>query len=156
MYLCVCVCIYTKSTSSLWHLANAAADVDVLDVPCGMPRILAGVAACCCCCLLLLLMSPGVVGVFLARAAIWRNVYDTTQSHATLHKETETERERERKSGWASGRGSADERLNANANDEGERRVERGELSCTQTGSHITINWCDALQRWQRKSLADS
>lgn len=96
MYLCVCVCIYTKSTSSLWHLANAAADVDVLDVPCGMPRSLAGVAACCCCCLLLLLMSPGVVGVFLARAAIWRNVYDTTQSHATLHKETERERERER------------------------------------------------------------
>lgn len=65
----VCVCIYTKSTSSLWHLANAAADVDVVDVPCGMPRSLAGAAACCCC-LLLLLVSPGVVGVFLARAAI--------------------------------------------------------------------------------------
>lgn len=70
IYVCVCVCIYTKSTSSLWHLANAAADVDVVDVPCGMPRSLAGAAACCCCCLLLLPVSPGVVGVFLARAAI--------------------------------------------------------------------------------------
>lgn len=73
--------------------------------------------------LLLLPVSPGVVGVFLARAAIWRNVYDTTQSHATLHKETERERyrkERRGKSESASGRGSADERLNANANDEGE------------------------------------
>lgn len=68
MCACACVCVYTKSTSSLWHLANAAADVDVVDVPCGMPRSLAGAAACCC--LLLLLVSPGVVGVFLARAAI--------------------------------------------------------------------------------------
>lgn len=68
--MCACVCIYTKSTSSLRHLANAAADVDVVDVPCGMPRSLAGAAARCCCCLLLLPVSPGVVGVFLARAAI--------------------------------------------------------------------------------------
>lgn len=52
----------------------------------------------------------------------------------------DTARKKERKSERASGRGSADERLNANANDEGEGERERGALSCTQTGSHITIN----------------